>query len=254
MQGSYVWGKAFVSSRVSFRVPRYNTLDAGSPGYVAHAFKMNWVYELPIGRGKAFGGGYGDVTEALLGGWEFHGTGRVQSGQLYDYGNVRLVGMTRNELQELYRVRFDDPAGIAYILPQDVIDNTIRAFSVSPTVAGGYTQGAPTGRYIAPANSASCVQVITGDCAPVQTVVTGPKFVRFDLSAVKRFKITENVNFELRGEFLNAFNNINFFGTVANLGGTQVAQFGQVTAAYRDSSNTQDPGGRLVQIVARINF
>ena len=151
-------------------------------------------------------------------------------------------------------MRFDDAAGIAYILPEDVITNTIRAFSTSPTVAGGYTQGAPTGRYIAPANSASCVQVVTGDCAPVQTVVTGPKFVRFDLSAVKRFKITENVNFELRGEFLNAFNNINFFGTVANLGGTQVAQFGQVTAAYRDSSNTQDPGGRLIQIVARINF
>ena len=30
--------------------------------------------------------------------------------------------------------------------------------------------------------------------------------------------------------------------------------FMQVTDAYRDSSNTNDPGGRLVQIVARINF
>jgi hypothetical protein len=79
-------------------------------------------------------------------------------------------------------------------------------------------------------------------------------FIRFDLSAVKRFRITENVNFELRGEFLNALNAINFQGSVANLGGTNVLQFGQVTAAYRDSSNTQDPGGRLVQIVARFNF
>jgi hypothetical protein len=30
--------------------------------------------------------------------------------------------------------------------------------------------------------------------------------------------------------------------------------FGQVTTAYSDSSNTQDPGGRLGQIVARINW
>jgi hypothetical protein len=39
---NYVWAKAFESSRVSFRVPRYNNLNAGSPGYVAHAFKLNW--------------------------------------------------------------------------------------------------------------------------------------------------------------------------------------------------------------------
>jgi hypothetical protein len=32
------------------------------------------------------------------------------------------------------------------------------------------------------------------------------------------------------------------------------ALFGQVTSAYQDVNDTQDPGGRLVQIVARINF
>jgi hypothetical protein len=30
------------------------------------------------------------------------------------------------------------------------------------------------------------------------------------LSIVKKVKFTENTNLELRGEFLNAFNNINF--------------------------------------------
>jgi hypothetical protein len=32
------------------------------------------------------------------------------------------------------------------------------------------------------------------------------------------------------------------------------AQFGQAPSAYQDVNDTQDPGGRLVQIVARINF
>jgi hypothetical protein len=68
---------------------------------------------------------------------------------------------------------------------------------------------------------------------------------------VKRVRITERVNFELRGEFLNAFNHINFFGVT---GASSSPTFGQVTAAYTDPNNTQDPGGRLVQIVARINF
>jgi hypothetical protein len=254
IQSNYAWAKGFSSSRVSFRAPRVNTLNAGTPGYVAHSVKVNWVYEVPIGRGKALFGGAGAVLDRFIGGWEFHGAGRVQSGQIVDFGNVNLVGMTRKDLQKAFKVRLDDANKIAYHLPQDIIDNTIKAFSVSATSANGYgSLGAPTGRYIAPANSRSCIQVISGDCAAQNTYVQGPMFTRFDMSAVKRVKITERVNFELRGEFLNALNNINF-RAVDNLTNFTNAAFGQVTQAYTDSSNTQDPGGRLIQIVARINF
>lgn len=95
--------------------------------------------------------------------------------------------------------------------------------------------------------------MVTGDCAGQTLFIQGPLFVRFDLSAVKKFRFTERANFELRAEFLNAFNNIDFLGNT-NMGPSSSATFGQVTSAYRDSSNTQDPGGRLVQIVLRINF
>jgi hypothetical protein len=252
VQANYTWAKAFSSSRVSFRAPRINTLNSGSPGYIAHAFKVNWVYELPIGKGRMLFGNAGNMLDRLIGGWEFHGTGRIQSGEILDFGNVSLVGMTMKELQQVYKLRFDDAAKIAYILPQDIIDNTIKAFSTSATSATGYgSLGAPTGRYFAPAGGPNCIQVVTGDCAPQNIYVTGPRFTRFDMSAVKRVRITERVNFELRGEFLNVFNNINFFGVT---GASGSATFGQVTAAYRDPNNTQDPGGRLVQIVARINF
>ena len=59
----------------------------------------------------------------------------------------------------------------------------------------------------------------------------------------------------MRGELLNAFNNINFFNPTGTAFTSPSSQtFGQVTTAYSDSSNTQDPGGRLGQIVVRINF
>jgi hypothetical protein len=47
--------------------------------------------------------------------------------------------------------------------PEDVIENTIKAFSYD---ARGYTQGEPTGRYFAPANSPGCIETVTGfgDC------------------------------------------------------------------------------------------
>ena len=87
----------------------------------------------------------------------------------------------------------------------------------------------------------------------------GPAFFRSDLSVVKRLRFTESVNLELRGEFLNAFNNINFLvGSAANdvnaLGGFTSSTFGRMTNAYQDLSTTNDPGGRLVQLVVRFNF
>jgi hypothetical protein len=76
-------------------------------------------------------------------------------------------------------------------------------------------------------------------------------FMRFDIGLVKRIRFSESKNFELRGEFLNAFNAINFYGaTCAGSGST----CGLVTTAYTDALQQQDPGGRLIQIVVRINF
>ena len=71
------------------------------------------------------------------------------------------------------------------------------------------------------------------------------------MSMVKRIRFTETKNLELRGEFLNVFNNINFYGTTC---ASSSASCGVVTSDYIDSSNTQDPGGRLIQLVLRINF
>ncbi|HEX4948232.1 MAG TPA: hypothetical protein VFZ34_16280, partial [Blastocatellia bacterium] len=253
VQANYQWAKAFSSARVSFRAPRVNELDTNT---LRHALKISWGYELPFGRGKAFLSGVGNVMDRIVGGWEFYGSGRIQSGQLYDFGNVRLVGMTGRELAEAFKLRFDDAAKVVYMLPQDIIDNTIRAFNASATSATGYgTLGVPTGRYIAPANTTACLQVFSGQCAPQNVFVTGPKFARYDLSLKKQIRITEKTNFELRAEFLNAFNHINFFTPTANANITPSnLQFMQVVSAYTDPNTTNDPGGRLVQLVARFNF
>ena len=84
---------------------------------------------------------------------------RIQSGRLVDLGNVRLVGMTADDVQKMFKLRFDDAGKKVWMLPQDVIDNTIRAFSVSPTSASGYAGDAPTGRYFMPANGPDCIEI-----------------------------------------------------------------------------------------------
>ena len=253
VEANYVLAKETDSSRYSFRTPREGTINNSA----LHAFKLNWVYEMPFGRGRHFASNANGLLDRIIGGWEFDGSGRVQSGQRLSFGNVRLVGMTDKDLQKAYKLRFDDAGKIVYILPQDIIDNTIKAFNVSATSATGYgSQGPPSGRYFAPANGPDCIQVVDGDCAPHDHYVTGPKFVRFDLSVVKRVQLVGRSNFEFRTELLNAFNNINFTPVVPNNTNSAYssATFEQVTAGYRDVNGTQDPGGRLVQFVFRVTW
>jgi hypothetical protein len=171
-----------------------------------------------------------------------------------DFGNVQLVGMTTEELQKEYHVQFrNNAAGVptVYMLPQDIIDNTILAFSTSATSATGYSGAAPSGRYLAPANSASCVQVVRGDCAPRDVFVYGPIFARFDFTARKTFGLGKSRSFQLQFDVLNAFNAIGF-NAVAQASST--ATINQVTSAYTDISNTFDPGGRLGQLSFRLNW
>ncbi len=249
VQANYTFAKSLNSQQISWRVPRAKQVGSTLP----HAFKINWVWDLPFGRGKALFNSFDGILGKLIDGWEFHGTGRMQSGNLINLGNVQLVGMTLQELQQSVGVRFNDATKVAYYYPQDIIDNTIKAFNVSATTTTGYSSafGVPEGRYIAPAGLNGCIQVVSGDCAPLNTYIRGPRFTRYDLSLVKRIAITEKANFEFRGEFLNAFNFVNFYGTTCT---TSAQTCGQVTSAYQDRNQTQDPGGRLIQFVARINF
>jgi hypothetical protein len=45
-----------------------------------HQINANWVYELPIGRGKHFGGGMNGILNAFIGGWQVSGLWRWSSG------------------------------------------------------------------------------------------------------------------------------------------------------------------------------
>ncbi len=223
---------------------------------VRHAFKTQWNYAIPFGRDQRFGSNTHPLLNALIGGWEFNGNGRVQA-RTINFGNVRLVGMTIADLTSMYKYRrgFDSATGepIVTVLPDEVLLNTRRAWSFSTTSADGYSAlGAPEGRYIAPPNTAGCQQLKNGDCAPRSTIFRTPFFTRIDVGLGKRFPIRGSANVEVRLDVLNVFDNINFDAYVprsdtrANtIADYSSASFGQTDDAYTDASNTFDPGGRL---------
>lgn len=227
-------------------------------GSVRHAIKTQWDWQLPFGEGQRFGGNANKFLNGVIGGWQFNGVGRIQA-RTASFGNVRLVGMTKKDVQKMYKwdVRVDPATGLrtVYTMPDDVILNTRRAFSVSSTSLNGYSDlGAPEGRYFAPANSADCIQIKAGDCAAQSLLLISPFFTRFDIGLTKRFPIAGRVNFELRADILNVFDNINFNVTDASRTPGTGATIFQTNAAYTDVSNVFDPGGRLGQLVFRLNW
>ena len=252
VSGSYQYA---LEEQANYVSQRYGYLLDANDG-VRHAFKFQWDWSVPVGRGRRYGSNLNAFLDAVVGGWEFNGAGRIQA-RTVDFGNVRLVGMTIDDLTNEYGFRVgEDPVNagreLVTMLPADIILNTRRAFSTSATSATGYSDlGVPEGRYIAPANSATCIELKDGDCAPRSTLVRAPWFTRVDVSFTKRFAQARRLNFELKFDVLNLFDNINF-NPVANPGAGETIF--QVTSAYTDLNNTFDPGGRLGQISWRINW
>jgi len=68
--------------------------------------------------------------------------------------------------------------------------------------------------------------------------------LNFQLLTIQPISPFNNINFKVGSQTAEATSVTNFSG----------ATFGQTTAAYQDLSTTNDVGGRMVQIVVRINF
>jgi hypothetical protein len=279
IQGSYAFSKSISSTYNSSSSVFSEPVDLRDPGRsrsispwdITHAFKINWLYEIPTGKdhwlgfkGDGFASKFGN---AIVGAWQFNGVARIQSGTPFlviggretatandlqsasaDNGVV-LHGLTRRQLQDVVKIRHI--GNQVYFLPKELVDNSLSAFE-----AGGrnLTQLDPNAPYIGP--------VTTPGEFGERIVLYGPRFTRFDLSLLKRFRIKESKEFQFRVTMLNAFNNINFLATspgadssTFSLGSTNPI-FGTTTFAYRDStvSGTNDPGGRLVEFQLRFNF
>jgi hypothetical protein len=228
-----------------------------STGAPDHAFKLNWVYELPFGQGKKWGSGAGTWMNALIGGWEWDGVARVQTGDKFNYGGYRLVGMSDDEFQDMFKFYNEtgaDGKERIFMFPQDVIQNSILAlYTGSATSATGYSGALPTGRYIAPATGPDCVQYLDGSCPGTaeRRIVTGPMYWKVDMSFVKRFQLPRRMVVEARMDLFNVFDTINFTATTA-MGSTVNAW--QVTSAATDVNASQDPGGRITSFGLRFTW
>jgi hypothetical protein len=264
VQGSYAFSKSLTNenSGTAINIPTLRDIGGEkgpSPFDIRHGFKFTWIYQLPFGPGRSFVSNRNGFMSRVIGGWEISGVGRLQSGTpenlLSGYETVNqndsgvvLRNITTSQLQSemgIYKTSNVSSngavTGTVYYLPQALIKNTLAAFGLGTAALN------PNAPYIGPATTAGQ----EGN----RIFLYGPWLSKWDVSLVKRTPINERMNFEFRVQALNVFNFTNF--ELYGNGGYNVtinSSFGQTTTAFRDFNNTNDPGSRTLELVARFNF
>jgi hypothetical protein len=62
---------------------------------IPQVFSLAWVYQLPFGKGKSWGGSWNSWVNGLLGGWQINGTWRLDNGtplQIYQQHRLTIPG------------------------------------------------------------------------------------------------------------------------------------------------------------------
>jgi len=177
----------------------------------------NVLFELPFGRGKAMLGNAGDLTEALVGGWQ---------------------------LSTIFRYRSGLPTSVAYggLWP------TNFSFTTLADPIGAYDDGVTVNQNGNPAIFSSTTEaanwkpMLPGEVGTRGSVRLA-SYYNTDLSLTKYFSLPGNHRLQFRAEAFNAFNNVNF--TKVSLDASSPNSFGVFT---------ESAPARVMQFALRYEF
>jgi hypothetical protein len=103
-----------------------------------HLVTVDWVYQLPFGKGKAFGGNSNALVNAIIGGWQSSGIFRLTSGLPFSFFEP---GWTTDWQIEGYGVVTDpSPVKVSRNIAKD---GQVTYFANATGINGGLASGSP---------------------------------------------------------------------------------------------------------------
>lgn len=178
-----------------FQDQRYPNQNYGNADFdVRHRFVLSYVYDLPFGRGRAFGGNASGVANQIIGNWQMTGVLSAATGNYYTATDINNISGS-------------DCGG------------TVGYYCSRPTLVGN-----PNARPCVPGtlfNTCAFVDNTNlgtfGDAG--RNIIEGPGYTTWDTSLVKQFPLNERMHLEFRAEFFNILNHVNYlfgqFGAIS---------------------------------------
>ena len=180
---------------------------------------VNYLLELPFGKGKRFLN-RGGLVDKLVAGWQFSGINRYQSGTPLSFFTSDPVNTDFLQLTGYLGNLRLNPTGQPITTSGAFINNRFgrqvinpAAFVAPPQFGSGFNNN-PSGATVASAAYASYYANplrFFGSAAPALSNVHGPRFYSEDVSLLKKTHILETVTLELGAEAFNLFQPIILF-------------------------------------------
>jgi Carboxypeptidase regulatory-like domain len=250
----YTWSRTFDSGMpdglgsnpgaLYWPLPGTQKLDWGlSQLNLNDVFTASVLYDLPFGKGKAYGSHWNAATNTILGNWQVNVIERAESGF------------------PLFVVDSADESG-AFLFYNGLVlqrPNEVGNPNQPGPVAGnpGCTAPAQIHTLANWFNPCAFAQAPLGELGTApRAPVYGPRFVNTDFSLIKDFPLPmrEGMNLEFRAEFFNLFNHPHFFlPGIAGTGEQDInspASFGVISQTINQTVND----ARSIQFVLRLQF
>ncbi len=257
-QANYTWSKVLTDSGGESQTLVDTLMDVGNPQLdrgrasfdIAQAFKANYVYELPVGKGHRFSSS-NHVLGKLLAGWSAGSIFTWQSGAPFSIVSNRgtVNRATRSTGKNTAVALGSDPGSSVGLFKEG---NGV--FMVNPSILG--PDGRGTGDDAINCSSTAFTGMIFCNPSPGtfgnlgRRAFNGPTFFNWDFSLLKKTPVTERVNAEFRAEFFNFLNHPTFGSNDPTNGA--VDQNINSTNFGRISSTISTP--RVIQFALRLTF
>ena len=194
---------------------------------IPESLVLNYVYDLPVGRGKRFGGSMNRIEDAIVGGWAVNGITTVQS------GFPMSIGPSGN-------------AGSVFGGSQHAV-LTGASFKTGTCGSAQHPPEIPVGTkycFFNPAAFAPTPDFTFGNAPRYFSNLRAPGYVDQDLTLGKWFNLKERLRLAVQVQMFNAFNHPNF--------GIPDAQVGDALTTMGEASSTQ--GARQMQGVLKLTY
>jgi hypothetical protein len=172
-----------------------NAMRGPSDFDARHQLNSNWIYDLPFGRGKKFGGEWGRPLNALAGGWQASGILRWTSGFPFSVADGSTFS-TDFQLGSFSPLSGPKPStGTTFVTSQS---GAPFAFKGDPNVVGS---GAFTSNFLRFS--------YPGETGP-RNIFRGDGFFGLDFGINKSFQITERQTLRFSAQAYNLTNAVRF--------------------------------------------